>query len=119
MSGAEELRKLSSDLRAAGPRVLPKARLVVQKVTSDIVRDAKILAPVDTGRLRDSIGHTDTSTADTISSEIGPTVNYGEFVELGTSRMNAQPYLGPATDRHEPVFEQAMAKIAEEAIDGR
>lgn len=55
---------------------------------------AKQLAPVDTGRLRNSITHElDTANKAVI---IGTAVEYAPYVELGTSRQKAQPYLKPA-----------------------
>ena len=53
---------------------------------------AKKLCPVDTGRLRQSIGH---STGDR-EAVVGTNVEYAEFVELGTRYQHAQPYLKPA-----------------------
>jgi HK97 gp10 family phage protein len=61
-----------------------------------IVRQAKQLAPVDTGRLRSSI------TAELIRSGrkpkavVGTNVEYAPFVEFGTSKQPAQPFLRPA-----------------------
>lgn len=57
---------------------------------------AKRLCPVDTGRLRSSITH-ETGTDDRGHvARIGTNVVYGVYVELGTSRAKAQPYLRPA-----------------------
>lgn len=58
---------------------------------------ARQLAPVDTGRLRSSI----TSSGLQRDSrgayvEVGTNVFYAGFVEFGTRRMPAQPYLRPA-----------------------
>jgi len=33
-----------------------------------------------------------------VLARVGPCVNYAEFVEFGTSRMSAQPYLTPAAE---------------------
>ena len=59
---------------------------------------AKINAPVDTGFLRNSI------TVDSVTpmeAIIAPHTDYAEYVEFGTSRMAAQPYMRPALDEHE------------------
>ena len=42
-----------------------------------------------------------------VLARVGPCVDYGEFVEFGTSRMGAQPYLTPAVE-----------KVAQEYNDG-
>ena len=49
------------------------------------------LVPVDTGNLRDNINFD----VDGITLAVFTTTGYGGFVELGTSRMAAQPYLTP------------------------
>lgn len=56
---------------------------------------AKAYCPVDTGRLRASIGIT-RHPNNVIS--VGSNVEYAIFVETGTSRQRAQPYLKPALD---------------------
>ena len=58
---------------------------------------AKQLCPVDTGRLRNSITH---AQQDEDSEVIGTNVKYAPFVELGTKRQKAQPYLRPAAEDH-------------------
>lgn len=57
---------------------------------------AKRLCPVDTGNLRNSISHA----TDKDSAYIGSNTEYAAYVELGTSRMKAHPYLKPAATEH-------------------
>lgn len=59
---------------------------------------AKMLCPVDTGRLRNSITHTVDATEK--KAIIGTNVEYAAYVEMGTSRTKAQPYLQPAVNNH-------------------
>jgi len=59
---------------------------------------AKLLCPVDTGFLRNSITVDEVTPQDAI---LGPHTDYAEHVEFGTSRMAAQPYMRPALDEHE------------------
>ena len=63
---------------------------------------AKRLCPVDTGRLRNSITHT----ADKKTAYIGTNVEYAPYVELGTSRQKAQPYLKPAVLDHVSTYKR-------------
>lgn len=53
---------------------------------------------VRTGRLRDSITWRLGSDSSGPYADIGSAVLYAPYVELGTSRMAARPYLGPALD---------------------
>lgn len=59
-------------------------------------RAAKQLCPVDTGRLRSSIGYAVERDSRGLLARIGSAVVYAPYVELGTRRQPAQPYLRPA-----------------------
>lgn len=73
----------------------PVAKFILGK-TLKVERRAKHLCPVDTGRLRSSITHGMASDARGIYGWVGTDVEYGKYVEMGTSRMAAQPFLRPA-----------------------
>ena len=111
------------------------ASKVVRKAAFDLEFLAKQKAPVDTGYLRNSIYTVTNDSSDygqhvsgaakpgqTLLPEVDkPTddltayvavgANYGAFVEYGTSRMNAQPYLTPAADAIRLAFTGAMAAL--------
>lgn len=111
----EDLRSLAASFRTATGRLSRDARDLVKKTAADITADAKRLAPVDTGNLKSSITYETTGNAYYSEAEIGPTAEYGVFVELGTSRARAQPFMGPAADRYGPLFEEAMGRLGEQA----
>ena len=73
---------------------------------------AKDNAPVRTGTLRDSIGVE--VKPDEKSVYIGtmvakfPKDPYGKYVELGTSKMEAQPFLRPAATEHSSEYKKLM-----------
>lgn len=73
---------------------------------------AKRDCPVDTGRLRNSI--TNAVEGGEQSVYIGSNVEYAAFVELGTSRMKARPYLKPAATEHIAEYKS----LAEQALKG-
>lgn len=72
---------------------------------------AKKLCPVDTGRLRDSITHVQSGN----DEYIGTNVEYGPYVEMGTSKQVAQPYLRPAATEHASQYKSAMKSALENA----
>jgi HK97 gp10 family phage protein len=109
---SSDMAKLAADLQAVAPQAQSLAEQVVTKAAADITAGAQSLAPVDTGALRNSIGYENTSSGEEASAEVGPTVTYAGYVENGTSRMRAQPYLRPATDQVEPSFTAAAEQIA-------
>ena len=61
---------------------------------------AKKNAPVDTGRLRNSITHE----VDGQEVYIGSNVEYAPYVEMGTVKMKAQPFLKPAATEHSRTY---------------
>lgn len=90
----------SDDVKAELNR---KMTLALSKIGFRAEDHAKALAPVGTpqstgikgyvgGRLRASITHL----VDDRSVTIGTNVEYGKYQELGTSKMEAQPFLWPA-----------------------
>lgn len=78
-------------LDAAIERALEKVGLVAEGY-------AKRLCPVDTGRLRNSITHVIDAGEQAVY--VGTNVEYAPYVELGTARQKAQPYLRPAAQDH-------------------
>lgn len=118
MTDASQLRKLVADLGEAGPQAVRAANLALQKAALDVEARAKTLAPVDTGALQNSISRDMVGTGNQARVEIGPTVEYGLYQELGTRRMAPQPYLGPALDAIEPGFVAAIESIGGRVLDG-
>lgn len=72
------------------------------------------LAAVDTGRLRGSITHR----INNYEALIGTNVEYAPYVELGTSRMAAQPYLEPALSNNKGNITKVLRNEIEKAIKG-
>ena len=73
---------------------------------------AKLNCPVDTGRLRNSITHERNDKEGYV--QVGTNVEYAPYVEYGTSRQSAQPYLTPAILDNLDEYEQ----IADEYLRG-
>lgn len=69
---------------------------------------AKRACPVDTGNLRNSITHAVEGSEDAVY--IGTNVEYAPYVELGTSRQEAQPFLRPAASGHGAQYRQVLEK---------
>jgi len=56
--------------------------------------------PSGTGTNRRSIDSTVTETAEGVQAQLFTQSGYGGYLELGTSKMRAQPYLNPAFEMH-------------------
>lgn len=66
--------------------------------------------PVDTGALKKSIFTRVLRVGNTYVLEFGATIFYTLFVELGTSRMRAQPFIRPAADAVQAYASRAFAQ---------
>lgn len=69
---------------------------------------AKALCPVDTGRLRNSITHQQISSDTEV---VGSNVEYAPYVELGTSKMGARPFIRPAAENHSAEYTAVLKQI--------
>jgi len=72
---------------------------LLASVADDIVGDAQIFVPVESGDLHDTIRAEPVSDRHIRVVAGDEDVNYAAHVELGTTRMDPQPYLRPATYR--------------------
>ena len=70
--------------------------IALRMIAAMIEAEAKRLCPVDTGRLRASITHV--VDEGRLIAMAGSDVLYAIFVEMGTIKMSAQPYLRPALE---------------------
>jgi len=86
---------------------LKAAALVVQN-------DAKERAPVLTGTLKRSI-HIEELPQDRAVA-VGTDVEYAPYIEFGTSRMAAQPYLRPALDENHGAIQREFAEAVRDII---
>lgn len=87
--------KMKSHRPEREKELLGKLTIGLQKAIMTVEGDAKKGCPVDTGRLRSSI----TSRIEESTGVIGTTVEYASYVEFGTDRMPARPFLFPAAER--------------------
>jgi HK97 gp10 family phage protein len=97
---ADVRKKSKSDQTAIGQEV-QRSGLRIEKL-------AKRNAPWDTGYMSMSIY---SWKAGDFKSEIISPANYSIWVEEGTRRQAAQPFLGPAVDSDYPVFLSNIKKI--------
>lgn len=80
---------------------------LVQQTADNIATGAQDRAPVDTGELRDSI-HVEGSGQ---KAAVVVDADHGVYVEYGTSRMGAQPFLWPSLEAERPVYLAAWRSI--------
>lgn len=78
------------------------ARSAVKSTADSIAQDARARAPVDTGFLKGSIESVSLATGKSAEVRVG--AYYGPYVEFGTYKMAAQPFLYPAAQAHADEF---------------
>ena len=137
------LEGLDKAIRNLGSWEEDKIRAVANQFSRSalaVERNAKLAAPVDTGRLRSDIQHEVTKTDHDriVSAEVFNTVEYAPFVEFGTGagvsvpaeqeeyalqfkgktgrqrNMRARPYLFPAFESERPIMIQKLRGILNE-----
>jgi len=69
---------------------------IVEAAALQVEAEAKRICPVDTGRLRNSIA---TAKDKKTTAIVGTNVEYAPYVEFGTHKASAQPFLRPAAEK--------------------
>lgn len=103
---------LAAGLHAAPEELAPRAQAIVTKIGFDTVAGAQAIAPVDTGALKSSIS---VDIGD-LQFTAGPSVNYGGYVEYGTSKMAAEPYMGPVFGRQVDICDRVLGQTAQDLL---
>ena len=104
ISGLVEIREDNArEIAEAIDKALAKA---LEEIGLTAEGFAKRECPVDTGRLRNSITHVTRPSEKAVY--IGTNVEYAQYVELGTSRAKAQPFLVPAASNHGDTYRRIL-----------
>jgi HK97 gp10 family phage protein len=120
---------LKKDFRSYGEKVYTNVGKAVLKGCLTVERAAKesIVGPsnevsepgeppkIKTGRLRASITHRIIYEDAQVVGEVGTNVEYGIYLEYGTSKMAPRPFLGPALDENAEEINEAIEKAEMEA----
>ena len=105
-----DLARYAEGLRGNADTLTRRASQVVRKAALDTMADAKMLAPVDTGNLRNSIT-TDARPGD-LMAVVEATADYAAAVEFGIEQ-RPQPFMRPSQERNTPGFIDAISQLAE------
>jgi HK97 gp10 family phage protein len=103
------LNQFEMELDRVPADVTRQLRPVVRKTGFDVVGNAQKIVAVDTGATKNSIGADFDS--DGLGFTAGPTTNYAEYLEFGTSRMAPRAFMGPSFDRFVPEAVDAAGEI--------
>ena len=109
MNDTSDLNRLATNLGRAGHEITRKAQMVVRKSGLDAEAIMEDEVPVDTGAMKNSTGVD--FAPDSLSAEVGPTVNYAPFVAFGARGRAPDPFDLRTMQRVGPGFEAAMEAI--------
>lgn len=115
MAEMRGLLTLKQRFEALGPDIARKAEREILRTALDIQSTARRRCPVKTGRLRNSVAIGGTRWEITI----GTNVEYAPFVEFGTRRMRARPFLFPAFQQEAPKLEPRLIRVLQEVSGKR
>ena len=122
--------QLMLELAEIASHIDPKVVDGLDEVADKIVEDAKELCPVDTGALRRSIRKDKqlvslypftytigvTAGGQVKNPRTGREVDYAAYVEFGTSRTPAQPFMGPAMEKNQGEVRRILSKKVLEVL---
>jgi HK97 gp10 family phage protein len=84
---------------------------VVAETAYNIEADAKRLVPVDTGHLRRSISTELNMVTKGYQATVGTNISYAQYIEFGTSKMDAKPFLIPAYLKWKPKLSKQLQDV--------
>lgn len=97
MGRVKNYKNVMESIQNASKRIQENTKMDIFKAASDIEQEAIKNVPVDTGKLQGSITKTISSDGFSAMVSVGnDLVDYAPYVEFGTSKQAAQPFLYPA-----------------------
>lgn len=127
VEGIEQVQKALMETAPKAARNLMRA--TIQKVASDLAKEVKAAAPVDSGNLKKSIGakrknsHPDRPVSQVLARE-GKKEKYDgfywKFIEYGTKHISPAPFIGPIKAKAQSdmprLMREAFTKKLEDAV---
>lgn len=94
------LNSVIKDLNKLGKSISIPIKGGITKATKKCQKRAKLLCPVDTGTLRNSINTVIRTKAEEVEGEVGTNLEYAVYVEFGTGRRGEETNTNTETDVH-------------------
>jgi hypothetical protein len=104
------------DIASLVERIRAGATAAVVQTSEHVLQQAQVLVPIDTGALYASGKITLEQMPEGPTGFVNFDQDYGGFVEFGTYKMRAQPYLRPAMDAAHGVFLDAVTAGVRDAL---
>lgn len=116
MSAISGQAKVMRNLSNYSKNALDEVRYACEAVQAKIVNDAIARAPEDTGNLKRNIQAGDIIIEDkNVTAIVNSNAPYSTYVEFGTRRAKAQPFLGPSLYANQATFRKAIGAAIKRA----
>ena len=111
------LDKLMAELGVTAGATIEAAASAMKTTTGQVQAQAKQIAPKRTGYMANNISVEPVKkTATSVTGAVNAKADYSSFVEFGTYKMSAQPFIRPAVSGGQSVFiKTTMDKLKEVA----
>lgn len=115
VDGTLQFEPIEAAFAATPRRIGAKGAEVVRRSTLAGAAIARDLAAVRTGFMKSQVTHEfhGDGRSGSMDGEWGDEADYAKYVENGTSRMAAQPFVGPSLEAVTPAFLAAAEAIAD------
>lgn len=110
---ASELNNSSNQAIRAAIEEFKKTALSVEKSAKQNIKRNKT---VDTGRLLGSVKTNIKQDYAGVEAEVGTNVEYANYIEYGTYKMGAKPFLNPAFDEETANLEDRIRQVIRDAF---
>lgn len=109
----EGLEDFARTMKSLGLSVEKELSEIIENAAQIVVDSAKAKVPVDTGELRDSIGNNKAEIKDHAAEcivGVDKEALHAHFIEFGTSKSAAQPFMRPAVKESKPAVDHQVSK---------
>lgn len=93
------------------------AKKLIDLSTAILERQTKPITPKDTGRLQNSLQPSSSGNAQAAEGKLTTNVEYAPYVEYGTSRQKAQPFLHTGARLAKPKIDSMAIEEIRKAMD--
>lgn len=119
----EGVDEILNKLQQIGTNVSKLENKALKNAADPVLEDAKANAPVKTGKLKKGLKISGIKTKDGIKYVLvgvnksdNSDIFYGKFVEFGTSKMSARPFLGPAYEKNKKEIIESIKNTLKEGL---
>jgi HK97 gp10 family phage protein len=120
LDGVDEL---LNKLQQLGANISSLENKALKNAAEPVLEDAKANVPVKTGKLQRGLKTSGIKTKDGIKYVLvgvdrsdNSKIFYGKFIEFGTSKMSARPFLEPAYEKNKKEIVEAIKNTLKEGL---